>query len=353
MTPGADMDMDGFPYDVDCNDCSAQVNPGAFDEPGNGIDEDCDGVDAVVSDCDVGLAIGSRDPMDAARAMGLCQVASGSSWGVVSARYTTAAGSSAPRSAEQHGLVPDLGATRPVDGSSMLALSSGVARAPSQPGFTSECDAFGLFDVEGGEEPYPPGFPVASSACPGVRAGPVYNSVALEVVIRVPTNAFGFRFNSGFFTYEYPEFICDEFNDFFAVLRQEDGGPLENIVFDVSGEPVSVNNSLFSVCTPGTFGGRRFDCSRGRGELSASGFDGTARCGTVDEFGDPLSFDDVGGATGWLTTTAPVEGGAMLTLRFSIWDSGDADLDSVALIDGFAWELEDVVDDAPQTQPLI
>jgi hypothetical protein len=41
-----DLDGDGYAYDVDCNDDRARVNPGARDVPGNGVDENCDGVDA-------------------------------------------------------------------------------------------------------------------------------------------------------------------------------------------------------------------------------------------------------------------------------------------------------------------
>jgi hypothetical protein len=44
-----------------------------------------------------------------------------------------------------------------------------------------------------------------------------------------------------------------------------------------------------------------------------------------------------GGATGWLTTKAPVKGGEVITLQFIIWDTGDASFDSSVLIDNFQW----------------
>ena len=95
---GADADGDGFTNPVDCNDCSPQINPGAFDEPGNGQDEDCNGVeDDGAIDCDMALPVtGSAE--DAARAIGLCRFVTGADpgWGVLSAKFVRADGTGTP-----------------------------------------------------------------------------------------------------------------------------------------------------------------------------------------------------------------------------------------------------------------
>ena len=43
LTVEVDADGDGYPFDVDCDDTRAAVNPGATEVCGNGLDDDCDG----------------------------------------------------------------------------------------------------------------------------------------------------------------------------------------------------------------------------------------------------------------------------------------------------------------------
>jgi hypothetical protein len=47
-----DRDGDGVTRPLDCNDLDSSVRPGAFDPPGNGVDEDCRDGDAVDLDRD-------------------------------------------------------------------------------------------------------------------------------------------------------------------------------------------------------------------------------------------------------------------------------------------------------------
>src|SRR5213593_1040138 len=67
---GEDQDKDGYTRaDGDCNDLDPNTNPGAFDVPGNMIDEDCRGTpDDEPSACDDGLPV-DGDAVAAAKAI--------------------------------------------------------------------------------------------------------------------------------------------------------------------------------------------------------------------------------------------------------------------------------------------
>jgi len=329
--PTVDDDGDGFSeVEGDCDDNDIYANPGAYDVPDNQLDEDCNGIpDDTVLECDTGLAVDDSDPFNAARAIGLCHVASetGSEWGVLSARWVLADGadpsgySSFPVG---HGILDAFGATVTVrEGVKLLAISSGAARQPSDPGYQ---------DPGGYDKGYTSGtawgYQPTSPFCPGVTTGTPHDSIALELSIRVPTNALSASFDFNFFTYEFPVYICSEYNDYFVALLDPTppGQTDPNVSFDSNNNPISVNNALLQVCNPPqTAGGIFFACPLGDTELQSTGFEGHA-------------------ATGWLQTTINLDPTAtnngVITLLFGVWDSGDGVLDSTVVIDNWQWSAE-------------
>jgi hypothetical protein len=329
-----DSDGDGYPLKLDCNECDPNVNAGAFDVPGNGMDEDCNGTpDDEPTDCDQGLPLDATDPFDGAKALGLCKKATdGKMWGVVEASWVRPDGTPQGQPLG-HGVLPSLGINAAQTGGSVLAISSGTARGPNDPGYKS---------VGGFSKNYssgtPAGYPKESPACAGSGFGGfadgAHDGAALKVKIRVPSNAKSFKYQQNFFTYEFPNFICSDFNDFFVTIMDPKPASLPdgNIAFDQDGNPISVNNSLLQVCKPQVAGNKQFNCPLGDSTLMGTGFEDHA-------------------ATGWLTTTAPVDTvrGKEITLMWTVWDQGDGILDSTALIDDFQWSVDAA--DGAQTLP--
>jgi hypothetical protein len=178
----------------------------------------------------------------------------------------------------------------------------------------------------------PAGFPIDTPSCQNVTSGGDANDpAAIELTLRVPTNAKSFSFSFNFYTYEYPNFICSPFNDFFVALQ--DPAPPNavqgNISFDFEGNPVSVNNSFLEVCgAAGWAGPKYFSCQLGGDQLSGTGFDETGSNGPH-------------AATGWLQTVSPVDPGGIVKIRFAIWDVGDHVLDSSVLLDHFRFSAEE------------
>ena len=252
-----DQDQDGFSIaQGDCNDCDANTNPGAIEVVGDdgtgggggyvAVDEDCDGTaDNAPEPCDSGLALDSSLPMDAARSIELCKAAAGDTdWGVVSANYVRANGT-VISSSLANGIMPSFGSNvLPQGGSSLFVMSSGRARTPGQPSAcgSATCTSFGPGTPPSNAYPQnAPGCPISED---------INDDIGLELTLRAPTNATGYRFAFKFYSFEYPDYICDLFNDqFMALVNPAPAGALDgNISFDSNNAPVSVNVAFFTVC---------------------------------------------------------------------------------------------------------
>jgi hypothetical protein len=301
--------------------------------PGNGVDSGPDG--ATTEDetlCDDGLTLNATSPFDAAKAIGLCKKTSAQStaWGVIDAKWAKPDGTPIT-STDAWGLLPKLGTNLPPQGKAMLALSTGTARGPNDPGYQAPSNGYD----RGYTHAVPSGAPTAkSSVCAAGDPAPgaAHDGVALVLRIRVPAAAKSMSFTHQFFTADTGEYVCSQYNDVFvAMMEPKPAGTDGNIVFDGLGDPVGINSiSLLRACTPGTHKSLVFTCPLGTASLAGTGFEDKA-------------------ATGWLRTTVPVTGGSEITLKLAIWDSGDGILDSTVLVDELLFSPQAA--GAPQTVP--
>lgn len=333
-----DGDNDGWTKaQGDCNDCDPNVNPDAVEVIGDTsdpeyepADENCnDEIDEPPPVCDQGLALNDTNPMNGAKAIDLCQEAgSGTNWGVLGASYVRANGTNFPNPGASVGLMPQFGSNIvPQGGSSMLVLSSGYAR----PAGHAEACGYASCSTHGSGAA-PANFPQNVPSCP---VGTTINDdVALEVQIQAPSNATGYSFDFAFLSFEFPQFVCTQWNDqFIALVSPPPMGSINgNISFDANNNPVSVNIALFDHCDPSSISNYSGPnppnpfCPAGTAFLAGTGFD---------------SWDSQGaGATGWLVTTAPIDGGENFTVRWAIWDTSDQAFDSTVVVDNFRWTAE-------------
>lgn len=368
-----DTDNDGDGYgaclggdccDVDGGGCSDAhlVNPGAYEVPGNRLDDDCDGeVDEIEPGCDAGIASSTNDAMDFARAMELCAVAvqnpqqpSDRTWGVIRADISLADGTGSPLPVQKSVRQGFGSIIVPERGNAMAVFSSGHAAdmndtnpvfAEFEPGQnlgTSCAPPADWLEANGGTFPNPAG-------CLEPWNTEAHDSAMLTLRIRAPSNARSFSVKTFFMSAEYPEWVCSEFNDFFVALVDSDADNPEDgniAIYDDDGTawPVGVNlvmvaDGLFSQCQNGEVG-----CERNLGG-SYSGCLGTAQLeGTGFDLFDPdicqASQDHVGGGTGWLEMSGNVNPGEVFEIRFAIWDTSGHIYDSLVLLDDWRWSLD-------------
>jgi hypothetical protein len=264
--------------------------------------------------CDEALTLNSADPNDAASAIGICQ-------GLTSAEWLLPDGDPLPvAGAIGHGLLDDFGANvLPHEGARLLALSTGAARTPADPGYAMQID-------KGYQHGLPPAFPTTPNpSCPSLAPG-AHDGIALQVTVQAPPTAGGLAFDWTYYSRDFAEWVCTQYADHAAVTL---GGA--HILYGPDALPAGSNIPM-QVCTPIPIAPNS-PCSQGTAELVGTGFD------------QPTLSDS--GATGWQTTLAPVTGGSTLVLRFAIWDTYDAMADSTILLDNFRWFADSDADGVP------
>ncbi|HND56391.1 MAG TPA: choice-of-anchor L domain-containing protein, partial [Pirellulaceae bacterium] len=355
-----------------CSDKPELANPGALEYPGDGVDNDCN-VGTLDTDpyptCST-KTIADQDIAQQAiisstklvKAMDLCQFTQESpplpqkTWGVISSKITLADGSEvvAPKNI-QLGVLPSFGPNvLPQYGETMAALSTGTARREGDPGYIHpqngpSAGQIGNYNAMT-QCPAPPDYVAANGGaipspcgnCMGPNCTVAYDSVALRIRLRPPTNAKSFSYRFNFFSAEYPEFLCEDYNDYFVALLTGDTSPDipadGNIAFDANKNPVSVNNAFFDVCFPAV-GSPPGSCSGGTLGLIGNGMGGWN--GSITD----------GGATDWLQNDVPlglkpnpndpnnpdaqIPDAAPIEIQFTIWDAGDHNVDSLVVLDRF------------------
>jgi hypothetical protein len=319
-------------------------NPANFDVPGNNCDDDGDGViDNPIGACDTGIPTASPTAVQFAKAIGICPN-TGDTWGVTSASYTQGVGSTKAPNAQQYGSNATFGTggVKARQGKVLGILSSGVAAAQD----CGSGEFKGNVCTSTGAGVPPPGYPKASkinnTSCP-------VSSVANDVVdvvlkIQVPANAKGLSFDFNFYSGEWPEYVCTTFNDSFvawltSTAWKGNSGDF-NISFDPNKNPVNVNNSFFEVCAPAGLKCTNMPAAA-TCKLTSAQLAGTGFATPTSDYCFTGQTDSAGGATGWLTSTAPVTPGEIITLQFMVWNTGDEAFDSSVLLDNFQWIATD------------
>lgn len=332
---------------------------GNYDIPGNNCDDDNDGKVDNPPTCDDGLASTGGSAEDFAKSLGICATVGKEGYGLISATFTRGYNVTQAPKAEQHGILPKFGnVIKPREGKMLGVLSTGYAQeynGSSNAPFGGIGGTRNNPQINGkdwwnsplnlaGSGKAPPGFPKAASGCE--QADVIHDVISVKLELKAPANVSGIKFDFNFYSGEWPAYICSPFNDGFIAYLSAKGfnnGTPDNMSFDSKKNPVSVNNGFFDRCTASVQTGCAEDakpstslCPSGTAELEGTGFGQTGKwCSLMPGAGNDTSTN--GGATGWLSSQAPVQPGEAFTLELMIWDTGDGILDSSVLIDNFSW----------------
>ncbi|MFO7736258.1 MAG: choice-of-anchor L domain-containing protein [bacterium] len=329
--------------------CEGEVLP-SVELCDSGLDENCDGIvdncdlddpdEFELEDCDdSAIAPDSSDAFVFAQAMEICS--RDDEYGITAAEFLMPDGSCCPKNTS-YKIISSFGNhIVPREGSYMLAISSGEITVPftSDIGMGQNTSSAPPADwFEANDEKFP-----TSPDCEDHELtdnSTINDPVMFEIKLKTPPIAKGVEFNINFLTFEYPKWVCSEYNDFFVTLldseytsddpEMQNPGD-KNLARDENGNQVGVNlapSGLFKICPVGDYPG-----CEGDAELEGSG---------LEQENEEQDNSEYGGGTGWLLTRGNVLPDEEITLRFAIWDTGDHMYDSIVLIDNFKWLTEEV-----------
>jgi len=176
-----------------------------------------------------------------------------------------------------HGSYTEFGVLRPISGTDMTLLSTGVIGHEAQNG-----DDLGF-------------------------TGTSDDATTLIVDLAVPDWANSFGVDFYFLSAEYPEWVGSPFNDAFQVWINGTAWS-GNAAIDLMGNEVTVNSAFFTVTDNAVL----------------------APCGFSDD-----------GATDWVHLVVPVDPEDEIHIEFYIADVGDGVYDSTVLLDAFRWSTDD------------
>jgi hypothetical protein len=161
-------------------------------------------------------------------------------------------------------------------------------------------------------------------------AGSVNDYTELRITATVPTSVNSFSYSLAYFSFEYPDYYLSVYNDMYIGWLESEVWT-GNISFDEQGAPISLNAGFLDYRDANPPNDPM--C---QGNCSAPELHGTCMQGHA--------------GTKWLTTSAGVKPGEMITIVLSIFDMSDSILDSYAFVDNFQWGCEG--DQPPSTVPI-
>ncbi|MBX3193162.1 MAG: putative metal-binding motif-containing protein [Labilithrix sp.] len=355
---GRDCDGDGFVAPADCNENDPRVNPAAYDFPGDGVDNDCDGaIDDPVLTCETIPTESPGSPTDFARAADLCAQKTfdpliRAAWGRIRGYGPGQRLWISETKPAQVNIVTSFGQNRPRYGQTMAGFSTGPWGA-ADPRSSPPLDEADFKILDACKE-----IPLEGQDCasltygaPGGGGVSVQDWAELTLWLKVPSNAQALVMDFAFFSTEFNQFWNASLNDAFFVLV--DG---QNVAKDGNGLAMTVNSGFFQLCPPhpgppglsqdkaaalGPCVGVDGDAAQSVfGTLRGTGYDGAAVSSDFTVSSSNGQKYVYGGGSGWLTARAAVTPSQEVMVRIILHDTFDGLKDSAVLFDGFRWEPE-------------